>query len=162
MNKKLIPVIATVGLIALIYRAFSKSSPEKTKDTFDNNKRIFISFAMKDEVYRGYLAEQAEDENSPFDFVDMSVKKPWPENVWKEKCREKIKKCNGVIVLLSKNTWNSKGARWEIKCAKEENIPVVGMHIKKHQISSIPPELKGMKVITWTWKNLKKTINSIK
>jgi hypothetical protein len=29
-----------------------------------------------------------------------------------------------MIVLLSKNTWHSSGARWEIKCARKEGIPI--------------------------------------
>lgn len=39
-------------------------------------KRIFISFAIEDERLRDFLKGQAKNENSPFEFVDMSVKKP--------------------------------------------------------------------------------------
>jgi hypothetical protein len=66
-----------------------------------------------------------------------------------------------MIVLLSKNTWHSSGARWEIKCAIEEGVPVIGMHVKKKDKGAIPPELKGKKIIEWTWDNLEKTINKM-
>lgn len=66
-----------------------------------------------------------------------------------------------MIVLLSKNTWHSGGARWEIKCAKEERIPVIGMHIKKNDQGAIPPELRGIKIITWSWDNLANVIKKI-
>lgn len=91
----------------------------------------------------------------------MSVKQPWNENEWKRKCRTKIKSCDGMIVLLSKKTWHSGGSRWEIKCANEEGIPVIGMHIKKNDKGAIPPELEGSRVIEWSWKNLSKSINKI-
>ena len=66
-----------------------------------------------------------------------------------------------MIALLSKNTWRSSGARWEIKCAKEEGIRVIGMHIKKNDKGAIPPELNGSKIIEWTWRNLEKSINKM-
>lgn len=37
-------------------------------------KWIFISFAIEDRAYRNFLVGQAMNENSPFQFVDMSVK----------------------------------------------------------------------------------------
>ena len=163
----LIPVAVGVGIIAVIAKLFFKSKKKDTpssKVKFNNSKekKIFISFAKKDEKYRDYLVEQAKKDNSPFDFVDMSVKRPWKEYEWKIKCREKIKKCDGILVLLSKKTWHSKGARWEIKCAKEENIDVVGMHIQKKDKGAIPSELHGKPIIEWNWENLEKTIKSIK
>ena len=63
--------------------------------------RLFISFAKEDENYRNHLVDQARNHRSPFEFIDMSVKNPWPESIWKERCRTKIKGCDGVIVLLS-------------------------------------------------------------
>ena len=45
----------------------------------ETRKRVFISFAIEDVKYRDYLVEQARKSNSPFDFIDMSVKKKWNE-----------------------------------------------------------------------------------
>jgi hypothetical protein len=152
------PILIGAGLVALIAKAFS----EEDEKSIDNaKKKIFISFAIEDETYRDYLVQQAKNERSPFSFVDMSVKKPWSEDEWKKRCRTKIKRCDGMIVMLSKNTFHSSGVRWEIKCAKEEGIPVIGMHIKKNNKGAIPPELKGIPVIDWTWDNLSKSLNKI-
>lgn len=104
--------------------------------------RLFISFAKEDSQYRDYLVLQAQNKRSPFEFMDMSVKEPYPETVWKDRCWAKIRRCHGVIVLLSKNTYYSSGARWEIKCARVERVPVVGMHISTDGREVIPPELK--------------------
>lgn len=152
------PILIGAGLVALIAKAFS----EEDENTTDNTKKkIFISFAIEDETYRDYLVQQAKDERSPFNFVDMSVKKPWSEDEWKKRCRTKIKRCDGMIVMLSKNTFHSSGVRWEIKCAKEEGIPIIGMHIKKNNKGAIPPELKGIPIIEWTWDNLSRSLNKI-
>ncbi|WP_417372277.1 TIR domain-containing protein [Gelidibacter japonicus] len=125
-------------------------------------KRIFISFAVEDSTYRDHLVRQGRNKKSPFDFMDMSVKRPWEQSEWKKKCRSKIKKSDGVIVLLSKNTWHAGGARWEIKCAREEKKPIIGMHIKKNDKGAIPPELKGKRVVIWSWANLERFVNQIK
>ena len=124
------------------------------------NKRIFISFAMEDKYARDYLVGQARNEKSPFEFVDMSVKEPWSDS-WKTRCRTKIKGCNGVIALLSSNTIKATGARWEIKCAIEEGIPVRGMYVSEKDICATPAELLGKRVMHWTWPNIENFINSL-
>jgi hypothetical protein len=142
--------------VAFIGKLLFGSSNEKDI----RRKRIFISFAIEDSEYRDHLVTQARNERSPFDFIDMSVKEPY-KSEWKRKCRTKIKSCDGVIVLLSKNIHQSSGARWEMKCAKEEGISLAGMHIKKNDKGAIPPELKGKKVIKWTWENLAQLIEQM-
>ena len=81
----------------------------KDESKKEARKRLFISFAIEDTVYRDHLVYQVRNGRSPFDFVDMSVKEPWNEEEWKNKCRTKTKRCDCVIVLLSKNTWHSSG-----------------------------------------------------
>lgn len=118
-------VLIGAGIAALLMKAFSEDEAPRSKT---DKKKLFISFAIEDEKYRDFFVAQAKNERTPFTFVDMSVKQPWDERIWKQKCRKKIQSCDGMIVLLSKNTWHSSGARWEIKCAREERIPVLGMH----------------------------------
>jgi len=125
------------------------------------NKRIFISFAVPEDTYaRDFLVGQARNKQSPFEFVDMSVKEPWSES-WKTRCRTKITGCDGAVALLSKATINSRGARWEMKCAVEEGVPTIGVHIKSDDKGTAPPELSGKKVINWTWEGIANFINSL-
>jgi hypothetical protein len=84
--------------------------------------RIFITFAIEDSWARDFLVGQARNEDSPFEFVDMSVKEPWDTN-WKARCRAKMRRCDGVIALLSRNTMRAEGALWEMKCASERVSP---------------------------------------
>lgn len=125
------------------------------------NNRIFISFAIEDVASRNLLVGQAKNEKSPFEFVDMSVKEPWDEK-WKTNCRTKIKGCDGMIALVSKNTAKGTGALWEVACAKEEKIPVRGIYTSSSdRPSSLPSEFTGVKVVDWTWANIKAFIDSL-
>ena len=125
-------------------------------DEVKTSRKVFISFAIEDKRYRDFLVSQAKNERTPFHFIDMSVKEPWSEDEWKRQCRIKIKKCDSMIVLLSKNTWHSSGLRWEVKCAKEERLRIIGMHVKKNDKGAIPPELNGKRIMDWSWNNLKR------
>ncbi len=124
-------------------------------------KRIFISFAIEDERSRDFLVGQARLEKSPFEFVDMSVKEPWSDS-WKTRCRTKIKGCDGVVALVSKNTAKALGQLWEIKCVKEEKVPVRGIYISQtDRPSTLPSELSGVYAMNWTWDNIKNFVDSL-
>ena len=148
------PLLFLGGIVT--YLVAKQEKQEKNK-----KKRIFISFAMEDVIYRDHLKDQARKEKSPFDYIDMSVKKPWNEREWKDKCRTKIRKCNGVIVLITHNTSNSEGVKHEIKCANEAKIPIIGMYVKKNDKGIPPIELKGKQKIEWTWTNIETFINKL-
>ena len=126
------------------------------------SKRIFIGFAVEDSNLRDLLVGQSKNDNCPFDFVDMSVKEPWDSN-WKEKCRTKIKGCDGVIAIITENTKKASGQLWEIKCAKEEKIPCRGVwgHSDEQFTSYLPEEMDGKLTVKWTWDNIKNWINSL-
>lgn len=124
-------------------------------------KRIFVSFAIEDERLRDLLRGQARNENSPFEFVDMSVKQPW-DSQWKTKCRTRIKGCDGVISIITKNTKIASGQIWEMKCAKDEGVPVVGIYGNDNHIGiDIPSECGYVKLMDWTWPNISNWIKSL-
>lgn len=123
--------------------------------------RIFISFAIEDSFYRDGIVHQAKDERSTFSFVDMSVKELWDEK-WKTNCRTKIKGCDGMIVMVSKNIAKATGALWEVKCAKEEGVPARGIYTStSDRPLSLPPELSGVRVADWTWKNISAFLDTL-
>tara|TARA_R110000796_G_scaffold252412_1_gene386668 strand:+ start:2766 stop:3143 length:378 start_codon:yes stop_codon:yes gene_type:complete len=123
-------------------------------------KRIFTSFAIEDERMRDLFVGQARSERVPYELVDMSVKEPWSDS-WKTRCRTKIKGCDGVVVLITKNLKQADGARWEIKCAKEEGIPVIGVYIGDANANDAPIELNGIKKINWSWPGIASFVNGL-
>lgn len=124
-------------------------------------KRVFISFAIEDKTLRDFLVGQSKNDDTPFEFIDMSIKEPW-DSKWKTNCRERIKECDGVIVLVTKNLPKADGALWEIKCAKEEGIPMMPIYGgDEHKSASLPDALKGKHVYTWSWDNIKNFISRL-
>lgn len=123
-------------------------------------KRIFISFAIEDKTERDLFVGQAKNENVPYELVDMSVKEPWSSS-WKTQCRARIRSCSGFIVLITKNLKNADGAIWEINCAKEEKIPILGVYMKGCSILDSPDELLGPKKIDWTWDGIADFVNGL-
>jgi CTP synthase (UTP-ammonia lyase) len=124
-------------------------------------KRVFTSFAIEDVRLRDLFIGQARHEKVPYELVDMSVKKPW-DTEWKTNCRTRIRGCNGVVVLITKNLKNAEGALWEIRCAKEENKPILGVYIGDSTILDSPEELNGIKKVSWTWANIAEFVNNLK
>lgn len=124
-------------------------------------KRMFISFAIEDKWARDYLVGQAKNENSPFEFTDMSVKEPWDDS-WKTRCRTRIRGCAGAIAFVSKNTKNAAGQLWEVKCAKEEEKAIRGIYTTTdNRPASLPSEFTGVRVVSWTWNNIESFLNNL-
>ncbi|MBU3668918.1 MAG: hypothetical protein FGM57_03040 [Candidatus Taylorbacteria bacterium] len=122
-------------------------------------KRIFIAFAIEDVRSRDFLVGQAKNDNSPFEFVDMSVKQPW-ETDWETKCRARIKTCDGVIALISKHTPLATGQLFEIKTAAEESVPTMLMYSSSDR-PVLPSSLNGKLINIWSWDNIKSFINKL-
>jgi hypothetical protein len=114
-----------------------------------DKKVIFIAFAIKDETQRDFLKGQSLHPRQPFEFVDMSVKEPYDDQ-WKERVRTRIRRSDGVIVLVSKNSLNSTGQAWEIACAKEEKKRIRGLWA----YSTDRTNVEGVATTVWSDKNI--------
>lgn len=121
-----------------------------------SKKVVFVAFAIEDENVRNMLKGQSLNTQSPFEYVDMSVKEAY-KTEWKEKVRTRIKRSDGVIVLVSKNSTNSSGQKWEIKCAKEERKKMMGIWIYKGDRTDI----EGVNTKVWTWDNIANFIDQL-
>ena len=67
-------------------------------------KRAFISFDFDhNDDLRNALVGQAKYPNSPFEFVDASVRRHLPGN-WEEKVRNRIRRADLVIVMCGQHT----------------------------------------------------------
>src|SRR5438477_3504963 len=113
------------------------------------NKIVFVAFAIEDERQRNLLKGQSLNTKTPFEFVDMSVKEPY-DSAWKERVRTRIRRSDGVIALVSRNTPNSSGQKWEIECAKEEKKKLIGLWAYSDDRTK-PTILDGKSIIAWTW-----------
>ena len=124
-------------------------------------KRVFISFAIEDANYRDLLKGQALNTDSPFTYTDLSAKQPW-DNAWKTNCRTRIKGCDGVIAMVSKNTAKAGGQLWEIWCSKDEDKPIRGIYTTTDdRPTTLPKELNGVRAVAWTWPNIESFLDSL-
>jgi hypothetical protein len=122
-------------------------------------KRVFIAFAKEDERIRDLVKGQSLHTDSPFEYVDMSVKEPYSSE-WRKRVRTRIRGSDGVIALLSKNSLQASGEKWEIACAVEERRPLLGLWIYKDDHSK-PSEMGNAKCIVWTWDGIANFIDSL-
>jgi hypothetical protein len=102
------------------------------------------------------LKGQSLSPRAPYEFIDMSVKQPY-DSEWKAKVRTRIKRSDGVIVLVSKNSLTSSGQKWEIQCAREEGKPVLGIWA----YSTDRTNIAGVWTVAWSDLNISTFIDSL-
>ena len=117
---------------------------------------VFVAFAIEDERQRDFLKGQSLHTNCPFEYIDMSVREPYDSN-WKDRVRTRIRRSDGVIALVSKNSLTSSGQKWEIVCAREEGKKVLGVWAYKDDRT----KLEGVRTVVWTWDAIAKFIDSL-
>jgi len=121
-----------------------------------DKKVIFVAFAIEDEKIRNMIKGQSLNTKSPFEYVDMSVKEAYDEE-WKKKVRTRILRSDGVLVIVSKNSLNSSGQKWEILCAREEKMKIRGIWAYTDDRT----ELAGFNTMVWTWNNITNWIDCL-
>ncbi len=121
-----------------------------------DKKVIFIAFAIEDQRQRDLLKGQSLHPRAPYEFVDMSVKQAYDKE-WKERVRTRIRRSDGVIVLVSANSHNSSGQKWEIECAKEEKKPIRGIWAYTSDRTTIA----GVTTYAWNDTNISTFIDSL-
>ncbi|QTK80994.1 Hypothetical protein AT6N2_L0009 [Agrobacterium tumefaciens] len=128
----------------------------KLENILADRKVIFVAFAIEDERCRDFLKGQSLSTRSPFEYIDMSVKEAY-ETDWKEKVRTRIRRSHGLIALVSKNSLQSSGQKWEIQCAKEEGKPILAIWAYSDDRTA----LTTVNTVTWTWDNIKNFIDRL-
>lgn len=111
---------------------------------------------MEDKASRDLLKGQSLNTECPIEYVDMSVKEPY-ETAWKDRVRTRIRRSDGVIALISKDSLTSSGQKWEIACTKEEKTPILGVWCYKNDRTKV----FGVNTVVWTWDNISAFINSL-
>ena len=117
---------------------------------------VFIAFAIEDKTARDFLVGQSLNTKTPFEFIDMSVDEPYDEE-WKKRVTTRIRRSHGVIALISANSLSSSGQKWEIQCAKDEGVPLLGLRIKSTDTTAIA----GVRTIPWTWDGISNWIDGL-
>ena len=122
-------------------------------------KRVFISFDFDhDQGAKAMLAGQAKLPDSPFDFIDASVKEPLTGD-WREKVSRRMDNIDLVIVLCGEYTHKASGVAAELTIAQEKEKEYFLLAAYSDKTCTKPTSAKSSdSVYKWTWPNLQMLI----
>jgi hypothetical protein len=121
-----------------------------------DKKIIFVAFAIEDERQRDFLKGHTLLAHCPFEYIDMSVKEAYDKD-WKERVKTRVRRSDGIIVLVSKNSLNSSGQKWEIQCATEEKKSILPIWIYANDRTN----LNGLNTKEWSWATIKNFVEKV-
>ena len=121
--------------------------------------RVYVIHAEQDYLSFDRLAAQARSAKLPVEFDRMPVKQTWIQG-WKGNCRNKIYRCGGAIVFLSKHTAQG-GIGWELECAQACALPMLGVFVEGSKPNAIPDELGDCQVMDWNWPQIERFIQTL-
>jgi hypothetical protein len=123
-------------------------------------KRLFTSFDYDNDArLRDLFVGQSKHSDTPFEFVDFSVKAHMSGD-WKEQVRRRMRGCDVVCVLCGENMRTATGVSVEVQIAQEEEIPyfLLAGYVEKNCTKPVAARVSD-KMYRWTWENLKTLIN---
>lgn len=125
--------------------------------------RAFISFDFDhNETEKTLFIGQAKNSRTPFSIEDWSSKSSLPQSQWENIIKEKINKCNMLIVLVGKYMASATGVAKEIRFAKECNVPIFGVYVGGANTSSnLPDGLARSRTIAWEWDKISSEIDKV-
>lgn len=128
-----------------------------------SNPRTFISFDFDhDEEEKNLFVGQSKNSKTPFTIQDWSAKSSMPQSEWEKIVKDKINKCNILIVLVGKYMASATGVVKEIKMAKDQDVPFFGVYVGgANSESNLPDGLKRGRTISWNWEAIAKAIDQL-
>lgn len=128
-----------------------------------SDPRAFISFDFDhNETDKILFIGQSKNSKTPFSIQDWSAKSSMPQSQWEEIVKEKINKCNMVIVLVGKTMASASGVAKEIAMAKAQNVPVFGVYVDGASTSSnLLTGLQRNRTISWNWDTIAAAIKQM-
>lgn len=125
--------------------------------------RAFISFDFDhNSTEKMLFIGQTKLSSKPFSIQDWSSKSSLPQAQWEALIRDKINKCNMLIVLVGKNMASATGVEKEIKMANEQNVPVFGVYVGgANTASNLPNSLPRNRTINWEWDKIASAISQV-
>ncbi len=125
--------------------------------------RVFISFDFDhDEKQKVLFVGQAKNSKTPFSIQDWSAKSSMAQSKWESIVKEKINRCNMVIVLSGNTMASATGVAKEIAMAKAQDVPVFGVYVDGGNLSSrLPAGLPRNRTISWSWDKISDAIDQM-
>lgn len=125
-------------------------------------RKVFLSFAMKDQRLANAFRVQARSGHSDLEFRDYSVKESF-ERAWKTSVEQLIRRCSATICLVGESTWSSDAVDWEIRKSDELGKKLIavrlGPDVRRH-----PKALRelGIDVVPWDIEAILRELGGVK
>ena len=125
--------------------------------------RAFISFDFDhNETEKNLFVGQSKNSKTPFSIQDWSAKSSMPQSKWEEIVKDKINKCNMLIVLVGETMASATGVAKEISMAKDQGVPVFGVYVgDANSSSNLPAGLQRNRTIAWDWEKIAAAIDQV-
>lgn len=121
--------------------------------------RVFIASAPHDLKYAEVIVAKARADRLPVAFDQFPDGRP-SDVSWKLECRRRIRSAGAMLVLVSPHTSQSTRALWQVQCARELGVPVVGVTVS---FDDEAERERGAAVgadalVGWKWKTIAATV----
>ena len=125
--------------------------------------RAFISFDFDhDETEKNLFVGQSKNSKTPFSIEDWSAKSSMPQSEWEALIKEKINKCNMLIVLSGQTMASATGVSKEITMAKDQDVPIFGVYVDgANSSSNLPKGLQRNRTISWNWDSIANAVDQM-
>ena len=127
------------------------------------NPRGFVSFDIDHNgIDKILFVGQSRNKKTPFSFEDWSSKSDLPQSQWEKIIKDKINKCNFVVVLVGKYMLTATGVVKEITFAKDCNVPIFGVYVgNANKSNNLPDGLQRNRTINFNWDDITNAINQM-
>lgn len=124
--------------------------------------RAFISFDYDNNLNeKNLFSGQCKNSRVPFDIEDWSSKERLSQSEWEKEIKDKINRCNLLIVLVGSQTYIATGVLKEISFARNQDVPIFGIYVRNATtvFTTLPEGLPRYKTINWDWDKIAQKIN---
>ncbi len=120
---------------------------------------VFIACAPPDLKYAELIISRARSDRLPLR-LGMFGEGRFTDTDWQLECRRRIASAKAVLVLVSMHTRRSPRALWQVRCAREQGLPVVGLIVAPANGPSHAAEapVEAQASIGWRWKTIAATL----
>ncbi len=115
-------------------------------------KTVYLACAADDGPYRELFRTQWSRAGAQARFLDPPADRTTPA-VWKTDVRARIRRSDAVIALITAGTPASAEQQWQIRCARAEGKPLLGLWLESgHRVK--PAELGPARCENWSWETI--------
>ncbi len=119
---------------------------------------IFVSFEFdKDNDLRNNFYGQAKQETN-HRIVNCSLRESYPDDAWKNKAREAIRRCDVVVVLIGEDTHNAQGVMVETDMARSLGKPIIQVRPQDRPYNGLT---RLGEPIPWRWRRINAKLDAL-